>query len=95
MKFVQDFGENLRCELIVTDNPPARGESQIVRVNWYGGKLGKEQREEYHRWMKQVNQTMVDRWGIRLAYAVQTGPSRWEFWIFEPNTEPVLERVLA
>jgi hypothetical protein len=95
MRFVHDFSNGLRCELIVTDSPPPKGESHVVRVNWYGGKPKETHAEEYHRWMKQVNQTVVERWDKRLAYVVQTGPRRWEFWVYEPNTEPVLERVLA
>jgi hypothetical protein len=94
MRFLHDFGGNLRCELIVTDNPPPKGESHIVRTNWYGGKPSKEQLEEYHRFMKSVNQTAVNRWQIKLAYAVQTDPRRWELWIYEPHTEPVLGKVI-
>jgi hypothetical protein len=94
MKFLHDFGGGIRVEVILTDSPPPKGESHVVRTDWYGGKPTLKHSEQYHLWMHEVNQTVVNRWGAKLLYAVQTGPHRWELWQFEPNAEPVLGRVV-
>jgi hypothetical protein len=94
MRFLHDFGDGLRCELILTDSPPPKGQSHIVRINWYGRKPTLAHSEQYHRWMQEVNQAAVNRWGVKLLYAVQTGQNRWECWGFMPNTEPSLQGVI-
>jgi hypothetical protein len=93
VSFVNNFGDGVSCELIVTDDPPPKGESHIVRTNWYGGKPTLKHLAQYHQWMQEVNQIVANRWAAKLLYAIQTGPCRWELWQFEPNTEPVLGRV--
>jgi hypothetical protein len=76
VRFIHDFGDGLRLELVITDKPPANKESHIVALHWYGGKPGKKHFEQYLRFAKEVN---------------QTGADRWEFWGFEANREPVLQ----
>jgi hypothetical protein len=63
MKFLHDFGGGIRVEVILTDSPPPKGESHVVRTDWYGGKPTLKHSEQYHLWMHEVNQTVVNRWG--------------------------------
>jgi hypothetical protein len=94
MRFLHDFGDGIRAELILTDSPPTKGGSPLIRCDWYGGEPTLKHQEQYLRWTKRVYQTAVDHWGIKFAHVVQTGPHRWEFWGFQPNTKPSLQGVI-
>jgi hypothetical protein len=94
MRFIHDFGDGIRAELILTDNPPTKEESPLVRCDWYGGRPSLKHQEQYLRWSKTVYQIAVNRWGIKFAHVVQTGPERWGCWEFAPNKEPSLQGVI-
>jgi hypothetical protein len=94
MRFLHDFGDGIRAELILTDDPPTKGGSPLIRCDWCGGRPSLQHLEQYLRWTKEVYQTAADHWGIKFAHVVQTGPRRWECWGFEPNTKPVLAGVI-
>jgi hypothetical protein len=83
MRFLHDFGDGIRAELILTDAPPTKGGSPLIRCDWCGGRPSLQHLEQYLRWTKEVYQTAADHWDIKLAHVVQTDPERWECWGFE------------
>ena len=89
MTFVHRFSRSLSCTMTVADDPPLNGERYIQRVEWTGRPKPKHARE-YIQWCHVVHSHLANYWGLRLMHVVQTKPTLWECWAYEPGTAPRL-----
>jgi hypothetical protein len=92
LTFVHIFSRELRCTLSVANQAPEAGMLRL-RMEWTG-RPKKKNVPEYRQWILGVNQSLVERWGRTLLYALGVAPDRTEFWTFEPGKAPKLARVV-
>ena len=90
MTFKCDFGKGVTCEMVVADEPPAKGTSHVQRIEWAGVPTRKTLRH-YVPWMNSVNKMLADKWRLRLMHVYELPKGRYEIWAYKPGARP--ERV--
>jgi hypothetical protein len=90
MRYVHRFSRTVSCEIEVTEDPPAKGASHVLSVEWTGNRK-KSHIPEYMRWMHLVNQKCAEKWKLKLMHVFQKSPNPgdWEAWGYEPGKPPV------
>ena len=77
-----------------TDDPPEKGKSHLIKVEWDGHPGGRWVLRPYIEWMNSVQSQLANEWGITLMYVYQTSV-RWkkvQIWIFKPGQPPLRVR---
>jgi hypothetical protein len=92
LTFVHRFSRTLQCTLKISNRFPEDG---ILRLEfeWFG-RPHKRNLAEYRQWILGVAQSLVNRWGRTMLYALGVAPDRTELWAFEPGKAPKLARVI-
>jgi hypothetical protein len=90
LRFVHRFSRSVSCEMRVTDQPPASGETFQAACQWTGPGPKPKHIPAYRQWILYTTQLLADRWQKRLLYALGVAPNRTEVWAFEPGSVPKL-----
>ena len=85
--FKCNFGGGVAATIRVCKEPPAKGISHVLGVEWNGRPKEKHLRK-YIAWMNSVNQQLTDEWGIKMMHVFQTTPRDVEFWTYAPGEKP-------
>jgi hypothetical protein len=89
LTFVHQFSPSLIATARILNQPPASGQQPAIETSWIGRPRAKDL-PEYKRWMLGVNQSLAERWNIKVLYAAGVSPHKTEFWIIEPGSAPKL-----
>src|SRR5262245_51985813 len=89
MKFIHRFSHSLSCEMTVTDEPPAAGQSHVQSIEWIGELKSKHIAED-RQWVLHTTSILAERWNLSILYGLGVSPQRTEFWQFEPGKAPKL-----
>jgi len=81
------FGSGVAATIRVCKEPPAKGSSHILGVEWTGRPKQKHFRK-YIEWMNSVNQQLADEWKISMMHVFQTTPQGVEVWTYAPGEKP-------
>lgn len=87
--FKCEFGEDLSCEIQVTDDPPQPelGVSHIRHMLW-SKPPNKEVLKPYMKWMINVHQQLADEWNCTITYVFEVKPGKLNPWFFAPGKRP-------
>jgi len=89
MRFLHDFGDGVRCEVFIPEDPPPKKKVQAPRVNWVG-QYTQDIFEEYCQWTRVVLQTVSTTWGFNMfspGSIEPNPPNRLVFWIQEDQSQ--------
>lgn len=89
LRFIHRFSRSVSCEITLPDTPPLSGAFVMLPCGW----IGKPKRRHlpiYRRWILFVSQSLADRWGQKLLYALGVSANQTELWEFEPGLAPRL-----
>ena len=81
------FGQGVAATIRVCKEPPAKGSSHILGVEW-SGQPKKKHLKKYIAWMNSVNQQLADTWKLSLMHVYQTAPQNVEVWTYAPGEKP-------
>jgi hypothetical protein len=90
LRFVHSFSKGLTCEFKIPDECPRAGRFLKPTITWRGMPKHKNF-GTYRTWLFFVFQTLADRWGNRILYALQADPNKVVIWGFTPGQVPHLE----
>ena len=93
MNFEHLFADGAKATMTVLDEPPKRGESHIQKIEWSDTEgTAAEHLKEYIKWINEVNQSLADKWQIRMMHMYQIGekPDTWQAWLYVPGEKPEL-----
>lgn len=93
LTFRHRFSRSVNCEINITDTPPPADRMFVLPCQWTGRPRPKHP-TAYRQWILFVNQTLADRWGQRILYALGTASDETELWTFEPGRPPKLAQKL-
>jgi hypothetical protein len=93
LRFRHFFSRSVSCEMTAPDHPPEPGSLNVVSIVWTGRPKPKHI-PAYRAWCLSTQQTLADRWGLTMAYALGVAPDRTELWSFTPGGTPKLVDVL-
>jgi hypothetical protein len=90
LRFVYSFSKGLACEFKIPDQCPQAGRFLKPTISWRGMPKHKNF-GAYRIWLFFVFQTLADRWGNRILYALQADPNKVVIWGVTPGQAPHLE----
>ena len=67
MMFRCDFGKGVTCEMEIGDEPPTKGTSHVLEIQWTYTPTIKTLRL-YKAWMNSVNKMLADKWGFTFMH---------------------------
>jgi hypothetical protein len=88
MKFVHRFSHSVSWEMIVSDEPPSKGESHIQELKWTSRPKPKHI-AQYRQW-GQSTAILAQRWKQQILYGLGVSSTSTELWAFEPGQPPKL-----
>jgi hypothetical protein len=86
MKFVHRFSRSLSCEMMVSDEPPSKGDRHIQELKWTGRPKPK-QIAQYRRWGSVNDRDACPRWNQEILYGLGVSSTCTAF---EPGQPPKL-----
>jgi hypothetical protein len=89
LTFVHKFSRAVQCCVRVADRPPEPGAGLNLRFEWLGRPKPKHI-APYRQWILATVQTLSDRWGTTILYALGVAADSTELWTFEPGKAPRL-----
>lgn len=92
MMFRCDFGKGVTCEMEIGDEPPTKGTSHILEIQWTGKPTIKTLRL-YKAWMNSVNEMLADKWGFKFMHVFMLQKGRNECWVYEPGQRPRCSKI--
>lgn len=82
--FKHYFGHGVSCRIQIADEPPPKGETHVLKVEWLGLPT-KGVMKPYIAWMNSINMSLAGEWGVKLMHVFMTSADHGEVWIYEPN----------
>jgi hypothetical protein len=93
LTFIHRFSRTVSCTARIKDEPLPPGQNVVFNFEWTG-KPKPKHLTAYRQWALFLNQTVADRWGQTILYALGTASDETELWTFKPGQAPKLAKRL-
>jgi hypothetical protein len=90
--FIHRFSKSVSCVCEIADEPPEPGILHDRQILWKGQPKRKHIRT-YVAWQNEINRMLSSEWQMKLMHCFRVAKGKWEFWCYEPNHAPKLEKI--